>query len=507
MGRGGNVCAINYTITREEYTMSKIKNTDKQNGLTRRDYLKSSVLGAAGFLMAPALVPKTILAKGAPTIVPSSVLGKNAPGNSIHVAQIGFGRISRIHNLPSTMRNEGVRVIGVCDVDRKRLEDGKRFVEDWYRKHKGRERYIEVGTFTDYRELVSQPDIDAVIISTPDHAHLLPTLEAAVAGKDIYLEKPLSLTVEEGRIMSDILHRMGTVFQLGSQQRSIDPWPQFKRACELVRNGRIGALRRVEVGLPGDPAGGDPTPQPVPENLDYDMWLGTTPMVPYTEDRVHPRKGYGRPGWLRCEQFTAGMITGWGSHHVDTAHWGMGTEYTGPVEIEAEAKFPTEGLWNVHGDFRVESKYANGVTMVISGDFPNGVRFEGDDGWIFVAREGAVTEDDPDTPGDGSPFQASDPAILRSRIEENELHLYESPEQHKNWIDCIKNRRTTVAPPEIAHRSNSACLIAQIAMKLPRTLHWDPINERFRNDDEANGMLSRPQRHPWKLSEIKKLNL
>jgi myo-inositol 2-dehydrogenase / D-chiro-inositol 1-dehydrogenase len=480
-------------------------NSSEPTPISRRDYLKTSVLGAAGLLVAPGLVPKPVLAKGAPTIVPSSVLGKNAPSNMVQVAQIGFGRIARIHNLPNTLRHEAARVTAVCDVDRNRLEDGKRFVEEWYRRTRGSERYVDVGTFTDYRELVARPDIDAVIISTPDHAHLLPTLEAALAGKDIYLEKPLSLTIEEGRIMSDFLNRMGTVFQLGSQQRSVDPWPQFKRACELVRNGRLGVLRTVQVGLPGDPAGGDPRPIPVPENLDYDAWLGTTPLVPYTEDRVHPQAGYGRPGWLRCEQFSAGMITGWGSHHVDTAHWGMGTEYTGPIEVEAEADFPTEGLWNVHGDFRVEAKYANGVTMIISGDFPNGVRFEGDDGWIFVAREGAVTEDDPATSAGGSPLLASDPAILRSRIETNELHLYESPEQHANWIDCIRSRKATVAPPEIAHRSSSACLVAHIAMKLPRKLHWDPINERFKNDDEANRWLSRPQRHPWTVSEIEKL--
>jgi len=359
--------------------------------------------------------------------------------------------------------------------------------------------------YGDYRELVAQPDIDAVVISTPDHQHCVPTLEAALAGKDVYLQKPLSLTVEEGRRISDTLHRLGTVFQVGSQQRSLDPWPHFKRACELVRNGRIGALHTVRVGLPGDPAGGDPTPMPVPEYLDYDLWLGSTPEVPYTIDRVHPldrippEEYYSRPGWLRCEQFSAGMITGWGAHHVDTAHWGMGTEYTGPIEIRAGAEFPTEGLWDVHGNFNVEARYANGVTMLISGDFPNGVRFEGEDGWIFVSRSGPVTSTDPDT-GERQrepPLQASDPALLESVIGPEELHLYESPEQHTNWLQCIRSRDVTVAPVEVAHRSTSTCLIAHIAMKLDRTLYWDPVKERFRNDDEANSMLSRPQRYPY----------
>lgn len=464
--------------------------------MTRRDYLKTSLIGTAGLFLAP-------------TIVPSTVFGKSAPSNKINIGQIGFGRIARGHNLPRTMASEDVRVVAVCDVDANRMEDGKRFIEEWYRENRGSENFVDVKMYQDYRELLAQSDIDAVIISTPDHAHLLPCVEASLAGKDIYMEKPMSLTVEEGRFMSNMLHRNGTVFQLGSQQRGNDPWPHFKRACELVRNGRIGQVHTVQVGLPGDPGGGDPTPSSVPDNLDYDMWLGTTPYVPYTEERVHPQQGYDRPGWLRLEQYSAGMITGWGTHHVDTAHWGLGTEYTGPVEVEAEAEFPTddpdyEGLWNVHGDFRVEAKYKNGTNMIISGDFSNGIRFEGDDGWIFVTRGGGpVTDDDPDT-GEvtSGPLQASSRSILDSEIGPNEIHLYDGEEQHANWIRCIKTRERTAAPPEIAHRSCSTCLISHIAMKIPRKLYWDPVNERFKNDDEANSMLSRPQRSPYKISQI-----
>ncbi|UCG86924.1 MAG: Gfo/Idh/MocA family oxidoreductase [Gemmatimonadota bacterium] len=471
--------------------------------LTRREYLKTSLFGAAGLAFTP---------KAAPTIVPSTVFGPNAPSNTINVGQIGTGRIARAHDLPLTMQNAGVRVTAVCDVDKLRAAEGKELVEQYYAR--ANTSAPDVRLYYDYRELVSQPDIDAVIISTPDHQHFLPALEAALAGKDIYMQKPFSLTVQEGRILSDLLHRMGTVFQVGSQQRSIDPWPHFKRACELARNGRVGTLHTVQVGLPGDPPGGDPTPMPVPENLDYDMWLGTTPEVPYTLDRVHPQErippasGYSRPGWLRCEQFSAGMITGWGAHHVDTAHWGMGTEFTGPVELEATAEFASGGLWDVHGDFNVEAKYANGVTMLISGAFPNGVRFEGSDGWIFVTRSGPpVTGSDPSSGQQASPIQASDPAILESEIGPDELHLYESPEQHQNWIECIRSRRTTVAPVEVAHRSTSMCLISHIAMKLDRPLRWDAINERFHDDDEANAMLSRPQRFPYSLEAVKALRV
>jgi len=467
--------------------------------MTRRDCIKRSALGTAGLFVVP-------------TILTFSGCRKTAPNDIINIGQIGCGRIARSHDLPEVLKHENVRVVAVSDLDRLRMEEGKQYVDQWYTEHRGSASYVDVRMYQDYRELIAKGDIDAVIISTPDHQHALPALEAAIAGKDIYMQKPFSLTIEEGRMLSNTLQRLGTVFQIGSQQRSLDPWPHFKRACELVRNGRIGALHTVRVGLPGDPPGGDPTPMPVPDHLDYDMWLGTTPEVPYTVDRVHPedrippKDDYSRPGWLRCEQFSAGMITGWGAHHVDTAHWGMGAELTGPIEIEAEAEFATGGLWDVHGDFTVEARYPGGVTMYLSGDYPNGVRFEGDDGWIFVTRSGApVTGSDPDSGEREPPLLASDPAILEFVIGPDEIHLYESEEQHTNWVHCIKSREITVAPVEVAHRSTSACLIAHIAMKLPRKLYWDPVNERFENDDEANSMLSRAQRHPYSFDTIEGL--
>ncbi|SDL43568.1 Predicted dehydrogenase [Catalinimonas alkaloidigena] len=465
--------------------------TSSTNGLTRRAYLKTSLLGAAGAIFVP-------------TIVPSTVFGKNAPSNKINIGQIGFGRIAQGHDLPETLNYDVARVMAVSDLDRKRKRKGKEFIEGWYNQKKGKKNYVDVQMYDDYREMLQNPDIDAVIISTPDHWHAQPAIEAALAGKDIYLQKPASLTVEEGRMMSDILHKTGRVFQIGSQQRSVKPWPQFKRACELVRNGRIGELHTVKIGLPGDPPGGSTQEMPIPGNLNYDMWLGSTPYVYYTEERVHPQADFSRPGWLRCRQFGAGMITGWGAHHVDTAHWGMGTEYTGPIEVEAEADFPKSGLWTVHGDFNVTAKYANGVTMLISGSYPNGVRFEGSEGWIFVSRgDVGVTASDPTKPsGNSEAFQASDPKILKSEIGPDEIHLYESSEQHGNWLDCIKSRRQTVAPAEIAHRSCSACLVAHIAMQLPRKLYWDPLNERFKNDDEANAMLALPQRYPYGIHHI-----
>ena len=454
--------------------------------MQRRTFIKKSAASAAGALVLP-------------TIVPSHVLGKSAPGNRIRIGQIGFGRIAMGHDLPETLKHDEVMGVAVADVDIHRARDGKRWIENYYAEQKGRPGYVDVAVYQDYREMLQEKSIDAVIISTPDHWHAQPAMEAALAGKDIYLQKPASLTISEGRQMSDIINRTGVIFQQGSQQRGSTPWPQFHRACELVRNGRIGELERIQVGLPGDPSGEEEPPMPVPGNLDYDMWLGSTPFRYYTEKRVHPQADYSRPGWLRCEQFGAGMITGWGAHHLDTAHWAMGTEYTGPVEIEAEASFPTSGLWNVHGDFRVQTKYASGVTMEISGAFPNGVRFEGSEGWIFVSRGNvAVTSSDPTKPdSELKALDASDPKILESEIGPDEIHLYKAPEQHEDWLNAIRSRRDPVAPAEVGHRSCSACLVSHIAMKLPGKLHWDPQRERFIDNDRTNAMLSRPQRAPY----------
>ena len=449
-------------------------------------------LSGAGTLAAAAGV-----VGGFPAIVPATVFGQNAPSNRINIGAIGTGRISRGHDLPGIWKHEHARVMAVCDLDSTRAGQAKTLVNGQYSKATGKP-YDGVTAYTDYRELLANADVDAVVISTPDHWHSLLAIAAVEAGKDVYLQKPASLTIADGRALSNAVHRSGRIFQIGSQQRSS---PQWRYAAELVRNGRIGQLRTVSIGLPGDPSGPEEPEMPVPPNLNYDLWLGPTPSVYYTEQRVHPQNGYGRPGWLRCEQFGAGMITGWGAHHIDSAHWGMDTEYTGPIEITGTAQFPTSGLWDVHGSFRTEGVYANGVRMIVSGDFPNGIKFEGTDGWIFVSRGNeAVTSSDPQSRlTDDRALAASNPAIIKSVIGPNEIHLEESADHHGNWLAAIRSRKQPIAPVEIAHRSCSACLLYHIAMKTGRTLHWDPIRERFRNDDEANAMLSRPQRPPYTL--------
>jgi len=445
---------------------------------SRRKFLRTSIA--------------TAVVAGFPTIVPSSVFGETAPSNRINVGAIGVGRISRVHDLPGIWQFDQARIMAVCDLDTHRVEAGKALINGVYAKQTGKP-YDGVAGYSNYHELLANKDIDAVVISTPDHQHAILAVAAVRAGKDVYLQKPASLTIAEGRAMADAVKKSGHILQIGSQQRS---WKQFRRACELVRNGRIGDLKHVEIGLPGDPSGPDAAPMPVPANLNYDAWLGSTPEVYYTEMRVHPQKDFGRPGWLRCEQFGAGMITGWGAHHVDTAHWGMDTEYTGPVEVWGTAEFPTHGLWNVHGPFKTQAVYANGVTMAISGEYDNGIKFCGSKGWIFVTRDETVTPGAGDKPA-GQPLVASDPKILDSVIGPDEVHLYYSEDQHGNWLDCIKSRKAPIAPAEVGHRACSTCLIHHIAMKTGRKLHWDPAAERFLNDDQANAMLSRPQRKPY----------
>src|SRR5215469_3910462 len=434
------------------------ENPMRSRRVSRRGFVKSGLAAAAAI--------------GVPTILPASVFGQYAPSKRINVGAIGVGRISRVHDMPSILQYDNARIVAACDLDAHRVEEAKKLVNDYYATKTGKP-YDGVTGYSNYHELLANKDIDAVVVSTPDHWHALIAIDAVRAGKDVYLQKPASLTISEGRVLSNAVQASGRILQIGSQQRST---VQFRYAAELVRNGRIGELQRVEVGLPGDPPGGDPTPQPVPNGFNYEMWLGETPYVPYTLDRVHPRKGYDRPGWLRVRQFGAGMITGWGAHHIDSAHWGMNTEYTGPTEVWVDhVEFPTHGLWDVHGAFKTEATYANGIHMSISGDYPNGIKFYGSQGWIFVSRGNEkVTKSDPVTAlKDATALASSDPKIIQSVIGPDEIHLYESSEQHGNWLECVRSRKQPISPVEMGHRACSTCLIHHIAMKTKRKLRWD----------------------------------
>ncbi len=446
----------------------KSEKTKSLNVTTRRQFLKGSATVVTGLL--------------APVFVPASVFGAEAPSNRITLGCIGVGR-QGTGDMREFLGLSACQVVAVCDVDAKRVANARKTVETHYAKQSSGGAYKGCKTYADFRELVAQADIDAVSIVTPDHWHTLPAIAAAKAGKDIFLEKPLTLTIEEGRVLSDTVRRYNRVFQVGSQQRSDT---RFRQACELVRNGRIGKVHTVKVGFGIDPPTGTEPTMPVPEGLDYDFWLGPAPWAPYTENRVHPQKDYGRPGWLRIADYGAGMITGWGAHHNDIAQWGLGTEYTGPVEIEGQTEYPKDGLWDVHGLFRIEYTYANGVKVICADEEKNksGVTFEGDQGWVWVTRGRIDTEPK---------------SLLTSTIGPNEIQLYKSNNHKGNFLDCIKSRALTIAPVEVAHRSCTVCLLGEIAMRLGRKLKWDPDKERFTNDDQANRMLARTMRSPWKL--------
>jgi myo-inositol 2-dehydrogenase/D-chiro-inositol 1-dehydrogenase len=458
--------------------------------MKRRKFISCTFKAAAGSIIIPA-------------IVPSSVIGKNPPSDKINIGQIGSGRIAMTHDMPEVLKYNTARVIALADFDSIRLAIGKKFIENYYTGKTGNSGYINVKTYGDYHDIIADRDIDAVIISTPDHWHAQPAIEAALAGKDIYLQGPTSLTIAEGRLLSDVAKSRNVILQVGTQQRSL---PQFRIAAEMVRNGRIGKLETVKIGMPVDHSGPEAVQIPVPGNLNYDAWLGSSPEVYYTEMRVHPQNNiYDLPGWMRCGQFGGGMITGRGQHHFDSAAWGMDTELTGPVIVEAVAQFPKSGLWDVHGDFMAKAEYSNGITVLTSGGYPDGIRYEGTEGWIFVTRGEYIA-----TPGHPAPqghtaktLVVSNPKILSSVIGPDEIHLYESNEQHGNWLDCIKSRKEPASPVEQGHRACSVALMTHIAMKLERKLFWDPDNERFIHDDEANRMLSRPQRAPYGSSYIK----
>jgi myo-inositol 2-dehydrogenase / D-chiro-inositol 1-dehydrogenase len=441
-----------------------------------------------------------LTAVAAPLVLPSRVCGAPAPSDRIRVGQIGCGRIAQVHDLPGVLNSNLADVVAVCDVDGKRAADGRGWVEKSYQTRQVKAAPT-VAVYRNYRDLLAHPDLDAVVISTPEHWHAELVLAAVQAGKDVYVQKPFTLTHAEGVLVRDAVQKSGRIVQIGSQQRSM---PQFRRAAELVRAGRIGAIRRVEIGLPIDPTQPDPAEQPVPIHLDYSAWLGPTPLVPYTETRVHPQLDYGRPGWMRNEAYCLGMITGWGSHHFDSMHWALDCEHTGPSRVEGRGEFPKNKVWNVHGAYDVLLTYPGDVKVSVNNRHPNGLKFIGDDGWIWVTREGQTTGSDPKAPGAVAlpPLDASDP----KRLDPNgvKVELPRSTSHHLNWLEAVRSRSTPIAPAAVAHRSGSACIISWIAMKLARPLTWDPKAERFVKDAEANALLSRIDRAPYGANRLSK---
>jgi predicted dehydrogenase len=406
------------------------------------------------------------------------------------------------------MKHPLARVVAVCDLDAKRLAAGQALVQEFYRKQG--EGDVQVAALHDYHELFARKEIDAVVVTVPDHSHALVAIEAAIAGKHVHVQKPVTYDVAEAIALRKAVHAKQIVLQTGSQQRSSSPWPAFRIASELVRNGRVGRLARIEIGLGVDqPSGKPPAEMAVPENLDYDRWLGSAPQQPYMEGRVHPQGSLsGRPGWITTEDFGLGMITNWGAHHIDIAHWAMGQELGGPTTIEGRADFMTGDLWTVHRGYHVELEYPKSVRVVIDDQFEVGLRFVGDAGWIFCTRNAEpVTASDPKSatkPPLLEPLRASDAKLLEP-LKGDAVRWAPSADHYLNWLEAVRDRRDPIAPIDQSARSLTACYLAWLSMRLGRKLTWDAARERFVDDPAADARLGRaPRRGEFDIAAVMK---
>ncbi len=437
-----------------------------KNRISRRDFVRAAAATAA-----------------LPIILPPAATGdekKAGPGERITLGFIGMGTQNRGH-LRSFLGQKDVQVLAVCDVDTTRRDSAKQMVEERYAQDTKSGTYKGCGAYNDFRELLARADIDAVVIATPDHWHAIPVLEACRAGKDIYCEKPLTLTIHEAKTLIDAVRKTNRVFQTGSQQRSSR---EFRVACELVRSGRIGKLEGVYVNV-GGPSKPCDLPEEKPEpGLDWDRWLGPAPSRPYNS--VLSPRGVHRhfPNWRNYREYSGGMMTDWGAHHFDIAQWGLGMDESGPVEI-----IPPDDPKAEKG---LRYRYANGVTVTHADQYApgkrvRGVAFVGSDGKVFVDRG----------------YLASDPAdIIKQPLGDKDVHLPQSPGHQRDWLNCIRSRQRPLCDVEIGARSVTVCHLGNLAYWNHRKLRWDPKEWRFLDDAEANTWLDRPRRDPWQLPKV-----
>jgi len=373
-------------------------------------------------------------------------------------------------------------IVAVCDVDKNRLEATRALF-------KGAKSY------NDYRKVCNLPEVDVIINATPDHWHTLVNLRAVRSGKDVYSEKPLTLTIDEGKHLVAAVKQTGRIFQTGSQQRSDKT---FRLACELVRNGRLGKIQRVKVWLPMGLHEGPFSPQPVPAELNWDFWQGQTQTTAYMPERCHVKFRY----WW---DYSGGTMTDWGAHHNDIALWGLGRDRSGPVSIEGvQTVAPIPDGYTAASQYRVKYVYEDGVEHFCTstsangwagavvgkpkeGEKLHGVQFEGEDGWLYVSR--------------GGKLEASEPSLIETPLPTDAKRLYVSDDHMGNFFDCVKSRKPPICEAEIGHRSVSVCHLGVIAIRLGRKLEWDPNSETFKNDSEATGMLAREMRKPYTYDE------
>ncbi len=460
----------------------------KRTGVSRRGFLAGSMtaLGAAGF---PAWYARELIA------VEQEAAGRIkrvGPNGKITFGLVGCGGMGR-GDVLRFIRRPDCQLIALCDVDKNHLEQAaKQFQEP--AKEGGT---TDLAKHRDFRELAGRKDIDFVIVATPDHWHALCAIAAMKNGKDVYCEKPLTLTIEEGKAMVKASRQTGRILQTGSQQRS--EGQQWRLACELVRNGRLGTLKQITTFIGANPKGGPFAVKPVPEGLDYDFWLGPTPKVEYCEKNCH----YEFRWWY---QWSGGKMTDWGAHMNDIAQWALGMDASGPVSVHGQGDEPSKEpfCYNCHPHFKVNYTYANGVPLLCTdgrGHAPGhekfkaheGVRFDGADGkWIFVSRSEIVASD-----GDNKTSK-----LLTEPLSADATRLEVSTSHGNNFIDCIKSRKPPITNVEVGHRSVSVCHLGVISLRMGGAkLQWDPAEEKFvgQGSDEANKWLRREMRSPWKL--------
>jgi predicted dehydrogenase len=425
--------------------------------INRRQFLKRATGATAGAIVFPYIVSSSALG-GA---------GSVAASDRIVMGCIGMGGMGT-GDMRGFLSKKEVQVVAVCDVDKNNRDKAREIVNKKYDNS-------DCKACLDFRDVIERKDIDALSLALPDHWHSIPAVMGARTGKDIHAQKPFARTIREGRIMCDAVNRYGIIWQTGSQQRSES---NFHRACELVRNGRIGKILKVEVGLPTGGGSDNKPVQPIPESLDWNFWLGPAPWVPF--------RGVYHWNWRWIMDYSGGQLTDWAGHHIDIAHWGLDLERTGPVEIEGSGVYPKDGIYDVPMEYKFTCKYANGIVMTVANNkqIPQGTKWYGDDGWIYVKR---------------GKLEANPPSVLKEVIGSDEIKLYKSRDHRQNFLDCMRSRKETIAPAEVGHRSISVGLLGEIAMLTERKLHWDPDKEIFHEDEQANRMLSRPMRSPWHL--------
>lgn len=461
---------------------------DTAQRVSRRDFVKSAAAMAS--------------AVAAPQIVPRSVFGAAAPSNRIHVGQIGCGHQSQ-RIIPSFLVHDDVQIVAACDVNRSGLgyyypdqvlgrETAKKWVEEHYAQKTGSGQFKGCQTYADFRELLARTDIDAVAIVVPDHWHALIAIAAMEAGKDVYCEKPLALTIYEGQEMVKAVRKHKRVFQTGAQFRSS---PAVRRACELVRNGRLGEVRLVRTWVDANsfPSPGPGwQPMPVPEGFDYDFWLGPAPEAPYHIERCFHR-------WRYILDYSNGQTANFGCHTNDIAQWALGADHTTPVEFEDNGSefLPQGSLFTAASKTAFKARYASGVELICETGKTSGAKFEGTEGRLEITLGGRL---------------ATFPENLKdSVIGPNEIHLPVSNPAHtthvrkdvdadhvRNFLDAVKSRQDPIEPVEIGHRTASLCILGNMAQILKRKFNWDPAAQRS-TDDDVNRMLRRAMRKPWTL--------